>query len=306
VARRVLRQAAMAAETSRPAWQPSLPGRAMARLARHAWRAARESDGAPFDPDRLDRRDPAFIAALEPDLGDVTQRWLNLHVEGHEHLTHGPRLYVANHNGGIMGPDLFCTLSTLWRQLGAEAPLYAMAHDFAMRRLRPLGRLLQRVGAMRASRENAARVLERGGSVLVYPGGDVDAFRHFGLRHRVVFGRRSGFVRIAQQAGVPIVPIVAQGAHQSAIIFHEGEWLARTLGLTRWSRLERFPIALALPWGIAPGPWMPYAPMPFPIRLRVLPPTLVPPERPPERVRDAIVSDMQAAMDEMTAASARA
>jgi len=285
-------------------WRPSLPAGAVARLVGSAARATR-SDGEPFDPDRLDRRDPDLIASLAADLRELNRRWLHLRVEGLAHLARTPCLFVGNHNGGIMGPDLFCTMETLWTALGADAPLYAMAHDFAMAHVHPLGRMLQRIGAMRASTVNAHRALDAGGSVLVYPGGDLDAFRHFSRRHEVVFGARTGFVRIAREAGVPIVPIVAYGAHRSAIIFHEGEWIARTLGLTRWSRLARFPLALALPWGIAPGPWMPYAPLPFPIRLRVLPPIRVSPARSLEDARDEIVVAMQAAMDDMRRADAR-
>ena len=112
------------------------------------------------------------------------------------------------------------------------------------------------------------KALRTGASVLVYPGGDLDAYRHTRRRDQVVFGPRTGFVRVAQTTGVPIVPIVAHGAHRSAYIFTEGHALARWLGLKRWGRLERFPLALALPWILAPGPWLPYLPLPFSIRLR--------------------------------------
>lgn len=287
---------------SPPPWRPSLPLAVLARLARHAAQATRGSE--PFDADRLDRRDPRLIAAIQGDLAELNRRWLNLSVEGLSNVSPAPCVYAANHNGGIMGPDLFCTLGTLWRTLGAEAPLYAMAHDFAMRRVQPLGRLLQRIGAMRACPRNARRVLEEGGSVLVYPGGDLDAYRRFDRRDQVVFGARTGFVKIAREARVPIVPIVASGAHRSAIIFHEGAWLARTLGLTRWSRLQRFPLALALPWGLAPGPWLPYAPLPFPIRLRVLSRIDVTNDADLGTIRDDVVARMQRAMDEMTTAAA--
>jgi 1-acyl-sn-glycerol-3-phosphate acyltransferase len=97
-----------------------------------------------------------------------------------------------------------------------ENPLYALAHDFAMHHFWPLGRVLQKVGAIAACRANAERVLSSGGQVLVYPGGDLDAYRHFDRRNEVVLLPRTGFVKVAQSLGAPIVPIVAQGAHRSA------------------------------------------------------------------------------------------
>jgi 1-acyl-sn-glycerol-3-phosphate acyltransferase len=258
-----------------------------------------------FDADALDRRDPHVIGALLPALRRFNRFYLRLARDGLEHVPATPALFVANHNGGILGPDLFCTLATLWEVRGPAAPVYALAHDFAMRQLRPLGRLLQVFGGMRATPENALRVLAAGGQVLVYPGGDLDAYRHSALRDRVVLGRRTGFVRVAQRARVPIVPIVAQGAHRSAYVFSDGAALARLLRLRSWARLERFPLALALPWGLAVGPCLPYLPLPFPIRLRVLPAMAVDPDADPAAVRERVRARMQAALDAL-AAEARA
>lgn len=254
-----------------------------------------------FDPDALDQRDPRLIERLLPSLEWLHANYFRLDCAGREHAAKGPALFVANHNGGILGPDLFCTLPVLWRWLQPVSPLYALAHDFAMRQLTPLGRMLQRIGAIRASRENAVRVLERGGQLLVYPGGDLDAYRSFGRRHEVVIAPRTGFIEVARRAGVPIVPIVVRGAHRSAVILTEGEWIARRLRMQEWARLTRFPIALALPWGVALGPWLPYLPLPFSLRLRVLPPIEVGPTEAPLAAARRVQSVMQAALDALGA-----
>jgi 1-acyl-sn-glycerol-3-phosphate acyltransferase len=251
-----------------------------------------------FDGDRLDARDPALIAAVLP-----YARWLNRHysrlrTEGFDALPTGPCLYVANHNSGIAGADVLATMATLL-EARPELPIYALAHDYAMRQLPPFGRLVQRFGALRATPANALRALEAGGQVLVYPGGEIDAFRATRRQHQIELGARTGFVRVAQQARVPIVPIVAHGAHRSAYIFHEGEWLARRLRTRHWARVERMPLALALPWGFVAGPWLPYLPLPFPIRLRALPAMDAPPEHEPAVVRERVRAAMQAALDEM-------
>lgn len=270
----------------------------LARVTELAGAAIRDS--RPFDPFDLRARDPELIRALLPLFERIAHGYLRLEVEGAQHIRAGrPVLYVGNHNGGILGPDLVCTLARLWRALGPDAPLHPLAHDFAMRRVIPLGRVLARCGALRADPRAAGRALASGASVLVYPGGDLDAYRPFWRRHRIVFGARTGFVRVARDAGVPIVPIVAEGAHRSALIVHEGEWLARALGLTRWSRIERFPIALALPWGVCAGPWVPYLPLPFKVRLRVLEPIEVPPRVDLRAMQERIVRRMQAALDEL-------
>ncbi len=252
-----------------------------------------------FDPDRLDQRDAGLVARVLPVAQAFSHTYCRLCVDGLENIPAGPVIFAANHNGGIAGPDLACTLSTLWRALGPQAPLYALAHDFVMRHFTLVGRAIQRLGAVRASRANADRILGEGASFLVYPGGDLEAYRHARRRDEVVLGERTGFIRAAQRARAPVVPIVAHGAHRSAYIFHEGERLARSLRLKRWARLERFPLALALPWGLAPGPWLPYAPLPFAIRLRVLSAERVGQEADPAVAREGLRARMQHALDAM-------
>jgi 1-acyl-sn-glycerol-3-phosphate acyltransferase len=190
---------------------------------------------------------------------------------------------------------LFCTLATLWRARKPESPLYALAHDFAMRQLKPLGDLLRRFGAVRASSANARRVLDHGGQVLVYPGGDLEAYRHFQKRNEIVILPRTGFARVARDCGVPIVPIVSKGAHRSAIIFAEGKRIARALKMDSWARLERFPLAFALPWGVAIGPWIPYLPLPLPIRMRILEPIAA--DADPKDTAQHVQQRMQQALD---------
>jgi 1-acyl-sn-glycerol-3-phosphate acyltransferase len=252
---------------------------------------------APEVVDALDGRDPQVIAAILPTIRRLNRHYLRVRSLGFDRAPTGPVLYVANHNGGIAGPDLCATLGALWDARGPAAPLFALAHDFAMRQLPPLGRLIRRLGAVRATPANALAALRSGAQVLVYPGGDLDAYRHGRRRDEVVLGPRAGFARVAQAAGVPIVPIVAHGAHRSAYIFSEGEAIARWLRLERWARLRRFPIALALPWGLAVGPWLPYLPLPFRVRLHMLPPVSAPIDEAPERIRDRVQATMQAALD---------
>ena len=251
------------------------------------------------ESDRLDHRDPRLIASLLPLVRALNTRYFRISATGFDTLPQGPALYVSNHNGGIMGPDLCGTLGSLWEARGPNAPLYALAHDFAMRQLRPLGSVLQRLGALRATPDNALRALRSGAQVLVYPGGDLEAYRHTRRRHEIVLGARTGFVRVAQAAGVPIVPIVVRGAHRSAYIFSEGEAIARVLQLKRWARLERFPLALALPWGVAVGPWTPYLPLPLRMKIKALLPIDVPRTARPEDVRAEVQNVMQSALDRL-------
>lgn len=256
-----------------------------------------------MDDSLLDARSSALISSTLPLSRALCRHYFRLKVDGAQHIPGGAALYVGNHNNGLAGPDILCTLATLWNTRGPDAPLYALAHDFAMRHVAPVGAVLGRFGGIRATRDNARRALTAGAQVLVYPGGDLEAYRHSRRRDEIVLGPRTGFVRTAQEAGVPLVPVVAQGAHRSALVLSEGEAIARHLRLKQWARLERFPVALALPWGLAVGPWLPWLPLPLPIRLRFLPPRVVPPDADPAAVRDGLRAEMQCALDDLARAA---
>ena len=59
--------------------------------------------------------------------------------------------------------------------------------------------------------------------MVVFPGGDLDAFKSWTDRNQIVFGARSGFARLAIEHHVPIVPIVTAGAGESLLVLTDGE-----------------------------------------------------------------------------------
>jgi 1-acyl-sn-glycerol-3-phosphate acyltransferase len=135
-----------------------------------------------------------------------------------------------------------------------------------------LASALAKLGAVRARQDVAAEALRRGYAVQVYPGGDHDACRSFFRRNEIVFAGRKGYVELARDAGVPIVPVVSVGAHEALVVLWDGVPLAKRLGLDRRFRLKAFPLSLSLPWGLWLGPLPGYMPLPTKISVRVLPP----------------------------------
>jgi 1-acyl-sn-glycerol-3-phosphate acyltransferase len=129
---------------------------------------------------------------------------------------------------------------------------------------------MRKMGEVPASRENAARALDAGAAVLVYPGGDHEAFRPWTDRNRIDFDGRKGFIELALQKRVPVVPVVSHGGHSSTIILTRGERLGRLLA-TRRVRTRTFPIAWQIPWGVSPL-GVPGIPLPAKITVRICPP----------------------------------
>lgn len=215
-------------------------------------------------------RDPEFIRAQLPRIAYLLEHWHSFEVTGLEHLAPGAALIVANHNGGIMSPDMFALMVAYWRRYGCDAPAFGLMHDFVFR-VPLLGSAMAKLGALPASPANADAALARRAKVLVYPGGDLDAFKPSARRHEIVFGGRSGFIRVALRTGAPIVPVVGVGAHDAFHVLTDGAEFARRSGWKRLTRMEVLPVVVGLPWAIWIGPGA-YLPIPVHMKLRVLPP----------------------------------
>jgi 1-acyl-sn-glycerol-3-phosphate acyltransferase len=64
------------------------------------------------------------------------------------------------------------------------------------------------------------------------------------------FNGRTGYVRTAVEAGVPIVPTVSIGGQETQLFLTRGNWLARKLGLTK-ARMDILPVSFGFPFGLS-------------------------------------------------------
>ena len=121
-----------------------------------------------------------------------------------------------------------------------------------------------------AAPDSMATALAEGRDVAVWPGGEVDSLRPWSERDRANLAGRRGFVKMAIRAGVPIVPIATVGGADAMPVLVRGDQLSRALRLDKLLRLKVFPIAVSLPWGIAPAA-LPQLPLPAKIRTQLMP-----------------------------------
>jgi 1-acyl-sn-glycerol-3-phosphate acyltransferase len=156
-------------------------------------------------------------------------------------------LVVSNHSGGVLTPDWNVLAPAFYGKFGYDRPLYTLAHYGVF--ITPFRGSLRRLGVIHASRESAAHVLRSGAVVLDFPGGDYDAFRPTRTQTVIDFGGRTGYVRTAMEAGVPIVPAVSIGGQETQLFVTRGNWLAKRLGLKR-IHIEILPVTIGFPFGL--------------------------------------------------------
>jgi 1-acyl-sn-glycerol-3-phosphate acyltransferase len=252
----------------------------------------------------LDERDPDYIRDALPRLWLLSSLWFRAEVRGLGHIPdHGPVLLVGNHSGGNVTPDTGVLTLAFSAYFGVERPFYQLAHNLVVS-WPGLG-FLRKFGTVAASPANAEEALRAGAALLVYPGGDHEVHRPSWDSARVDFAGRRGFVRLALEAGVPIVPVVSIGGQETALFVSRGDGLARLLRLDRLFRLKVLPISLALPWGLNVGDFAGHLPLPSKIVVEVLPRIDLREEFGDEpdvdEVYEEVVARMQEALDALAA-----
>jgi len=222
-------------------------------------------------PADLDERDPDYIRETLPRMWLLASLYFRGEVRGLGNVPDtGPVLMVGNHSGGNLTPDTTVFSLAFHAYFGVERPFHQLAHNLVLS-MPGLG-FLRKYGTVAASPDNARKALRSGAAVLVYPGGDREVHRPSWQSGRVDFGHRKGYVRLALDEDVPIVPVVAIGGQETALFLSRGEWLAKLLMLDKLFRLKVLPISIAAPWGLNVGDMLGHVPLPSKIVVEVLPP----------------------------------
>jgi len=203
--------------------------------------------------------DSAEIAKYDPDFNnrvmDVIRPFLKVYhrteVSGLENIpSDGGALLVSNHSGGLFPLDVPILAAHFYEKYGYDRPIYTLSHDMLM--TGPTAGFFRRIGYIRANRANAAKALRSGGIVVVFPGGDYDVYRPTVWENKIDFAGRTGYIRTAIEAKVPIVPAVSIGGQETQLYLSRGTWLAEALGpIARMARAKIVPISFGFPFGFS-------------------------------------------------------
>jgi 1-acyl-sn-glycerol-3-phosphate acyltransferase len=162
-------------------------------------------------------------------------------VETHdiEQVPEGGLLLIANHSGQFGYDGMMLAMAML---LDAEPPRLARGMaEFLFARTPFAGSQLARSGSLIGTPENCIAMLEAGECVMVFPEGARGANKPFRKRYQLqTFG--TGFMRLALETGVPIVPVGIIGAEEQQPGFANLEDFGRRFDL------PSFPITISQPW----------------------------------------------------------
>ncbi len=222
-------------------------------------------------PEWTELRDPDYIRRTLPALRARSDVYFRGEVRGLENIpAEGPVLLVGNHSGGTLIADTFVFAQAFYDHFGPEREFHQLAHDlvFAVPGVRAT---LQPYGTVPASPKNMRAALAKDAALLVYPGGDHESYRASWRSSEIDFAGRKGFVRLALELGVPIVPVVAIGGQETALFLGQGHRVAHALRLDKRLRLKVAPVQLGPPFGFTFLDAPLRLPVPAKITVQVLP-----------------------------------
>ena len=186
-----------------------------------------------------------LAAAIKP----IATKWFRVEVRGIENIpTEGGALMVSNHSGTIP-MDGLVTLFAVHEHTGRY--LRPLGADLVFR-LPFVGEIARKGGATLACNEDAARMLDGGELVGVWPEGFKGIGKPYAERYKLQRFGRGGFVAAAIKTGVPIVPCSVVGAEEIYPLVGNIPALARLLGVPYIPITPLFP--LLGPLGLIPLP----------------------------------------------------
>jgi 1-acyl-sn-glycerol-3-phosphate acyltransferase len=195
--------------------------------------------------------DPSFIERAAPVLEFLYGKYFRVRSVDIENVpASGPALLVANHSGGLPY-DGAMLIYSVFRDHPAHRHLRTLVANFAFRS--PwMSNVVARIGGVRASTETAMPLLSSGNLVGVFPEGLKGVGKMFRERYRLSRFGRGGFVRLARQANVPIIPVAIVGAEEIHPVLGKITSLAEPLGIPYIPITPTFP--LLGPLGLLPVP----------------------------------------------------
>jgi len=225
---------------------------------RSAMGAIVEAMRAGFGPQRIDPQalpdgghDPHFIERAAPVLEFLYGKYFRVRTVDIENVPKsGAALLVANHSGGLPY-DGAMLIYGMFRDHPLHRRLRTLIANFAFRS--PwMCNVVARIGGVRASMETAMPLLAAGNLVAVFPEGLKGVGKMFRERYRLSRFGRGGFVRLAREANVPIIPVAIVGAEEIHPVLGKITSLAEPLGIPYIPITPTFP--LLGPLGLLPVP----------------------------------------------------
>ena len=219
------------------------------RLPPGVWQRVRRMDEGQseygFDPFGFD---PEFLKYIGPPAHWIFKKYFRTEVFGIENVPDtGPVMLIANHSGQVAIDGMIIGSACIFEK--EPARMIRSMVEYWVPTLPFVSWILARGGQVTGTRENARILLGRNGCLLIFPEGVRGISKTYDRAYQLEdFGL--GFMRLALETKVPIVPVGVVGGEEQIPSVYNFESLAKMFGA------PAFPIA-------------PTGPLPLPVKYRL-------------------------------------
>lgn len=163
-------------------------------------------------------------------------------------------ILVSNHSGAFPIDGIMLRLALL-NEHPSSIDIRFLIEDYIYH-LPFAGTFMNRIGAVRACRENAERLLKKGKSIAVFPEGIQGISKLYKERYKVQRFGRGGVIRLAIRNKVPVVPVAIIGAEEAYPLVFKIKRFAMLFGLPYIPVTYTFPLLGPLGLFPLPSKWM--------------------------------------------------
>lgn len=154
-----------------------------------------------------------------------------IYVDGLENLPADGRFLLVGNHTSAGWPEIVMTPYFVHRHLGVR--VRGLAADTVKKMTGFQRDIAEALGAVPGQPDVASELMQRGETLLVFPGGGRDMLKFKGEEYRLMWEGRSGFARLAIAHDYPIVPVGLVGGDD---VFHSlaernGAWERMTRGI---------------------------------------------------------------------------
>ena len=193
--------------------------------------------------------DPEFRARALPLFRLLYEKYWRVEARGARHVPKsGPVILVSNHSGAL--PFDATMIACALEEARYPRPTRFL-YDRFVENLPWVPTLYKKAGGVVASHENAARLLDKGELIGLFPEGVAGLSKLYSERY-VLQPFSGGFVRLALRFGAPIVPVAVVGAEEIYPLMGRLQGLGKLVGAPYLPVTPFFP--LLGPFGLIPLP----------------------------------------------------
>ncbi|MES2613993.1 MAG: lysophospholipid acyltransferase family protein [Bdellovibrionota bacterium] len=162
----------------------------------------------------------------------------------------GPVLLVGNHAGGLPYDATMLKIA-LQKEHHAHRDVRFMVEDFLFH-FPFLGSLMMRFGGVRASQENAQKLIQNNHAVIVFPEGVKGLGKLYKDKYHLARFGRGGFIRLCLKTRAPLVPVAFIGSEEIHPMIARETFFSRMAGVPYTPITWTFPTLG--PLGLVPLP----------------------------------------------------